>query len=165
MKYSIWLIPPEPAFSQIKSVIKQLSNDYGGPLFEPHITLVGNIDQDLSQIEKKLKLLSSGIEKFELSFGPVSFSTTYFQSVFLRVNSTAKLMDLSLTIKTTLGLENDVYMPHASLLYGNHSMTVREEIASKIHFPKMSFLANEFIITPSTPNPKEWVHSAVIPFV
>ena len=164
MKYSIWIIPPEPIFGQIKKVIDELSKKYEGPLFEPHMTLLGGIDNDISEIERNIKLLPSNGEKLELTLGPVSFSTTYFQSVLVRVNSTAKLMKLNMDTKEILGLENNVFMPHISLLYGNHDMSIREEIASKIHFPKISFAVNEFIITPSTDNPSEWAHSAVIPF-
>jgi len=163
MKYSIWIVPPEPVFSQIKKIIDKLSKKYESPLFEPHMTIVGNIDKDLSEIEKKIKILRSNDKKLELTLGPVSFSTTYFQSVLVRVNSTAKLMKLNLDIKEILGLENNVFMPHISLLYGNHNMSVREEIASSVHIPTLSFTVNEFIITPCTDNPSEWVHSAVIP--
>ena len=164
MQYSIWIIPPEPIYSQLKNIIDQLARDYNGPTFEPHMTLLGNIDKDLSEIESKARKLATNIDKLELSLGPISFSTTYFQSVFVRVNSTAKLMQLNLEAKKLFGMDNNVFMPHISLLYGDHSMTAREEAASKVQLPQSSFVVNEFIITPATSDPSEWKHYATISF-
>lgn len=164
MQYSIWIISPKPVYTHLKDIIDQLSKKYNGPVFEPHMTLLGNIESDLPEIEKKVKELASSITNLKLSLGPVSFSTTYFQSVFVRVNSIAQLMQLNLEAKRLFCRENDVFMPHMSLLYGNHDMAIREEAASKIKLSQQSFIVNEFIITPATSNPSEWEHSATISF-
>src|SRR3989338_2483853 len=164
MKYSICTIPPDPIYYQIKATIDQLSKRYQGPQFDPHMTLLGEIEADLSELEQKVKKLATGLSKLELSLGPVSFSTTYFQSVFVRINSTAKLMQLNIDAKKLFDMENNVFMPHISLLYGDHSMTAREEAASKVQLPQSSFVVNEFIITPATSDPSEWKHSATISF-
>ena len=162
--YSIWIIPPEPFYSKIEKTVNFLSKKYKGPVFEPHMTLLGNIEMPLSQLVQKTKKLAESTKPFVISSGPVSFSTTYFQSVLLRINSNAKLMQLNLNAKKLTGKENDVFMPHISLLYGDHEMGVRQSVASEIRFPKTSFLAEKFTITPSTKDPSEWKHVAEIPF-
>ncbi|OGZ35116.1 MAG: hypothetical protein A3A94_00525 [Candidatus Portnoybacteria bacterium RIFCSPLOWO2_01_FULL_43_11] len=164
MQYSIWIIPPEPIFSQLKNVIKKLSVKYDSPIFEPHMTLLGNINQSLPGIEQKITELASYVNRLELSLGPISFSTTYFQSVFVRVNSTARLTQLNLDVKKLFNMENNVFMPHISLLYGNHDMTIREKAASEVQLPLSSFVANEFIVAPSTSDPNQWKHSLTISF-
>lgn len=164
MQYSIWIIPPQPLYSQLENTIDTLARKYNGPVFEPHMTLLGNIDRDLSEVKQKVKEVANRIEKLELSLGPVSFSTTYFQSVFVRVNSTAQLMQLNLEAKKLFGMENNVFMPHISLLYGEHDMVTREKAASEIQLSETSFVVNKFIVTPATLDPSEWQHSAVIPF-
>lgn len=156
--------PPEPIFSQLKNAVNELVRKYNGPVFEPHMTLLGNINNGLPEIEQKAKELAAHLDKLELSLGPVSFSTTYFQSVFIRVNSTAKLIQLNLDAKKIFSMENDVFMPHISLLYGDHDMTIREEVASSLQFPAFSFVIKEFVITPAVTNPDQWEHSATIPF-
>ena len=50
MKYSIWAIPPDPINSKLRDIIRNLSNDFNGPIFEPHMTILGNIELDLQQI-------------------------------------------------------------------------------------------------------------------
>lgn len=164
MLYSIWVIPPEPTYSQLKKTVEDLSSTYSGPVFEPHMTLLGDIAKDLAEVEKKTKELASHAAQLELSLGPVSFSTTYFQSVFVRVNSTAQLMQLNLGAKKLFGRENDVFMPHISLLYGDHDMQTREKAAGQIHLPTATFVVREFVIVRAGPDPKDWKHEATISF-
>ncbi len=165
MKYAIWLIPQEPVYSKLKEIIKQLSIMYRGPQFEPHMTLVGHLNVDLSEVESKARTLAIGLDRLELSLGSVSFSTTYFQSVFVRINPTAKLMQLNLDCKKVFGRENDLFMPHMSLLYdGDYDMAAREKAASQVRLPSVSFIMDKFIIKPETLDPKKWKHLVTIPF-
>ena len=162
-KYSIWVIPPEPLYGQLKDTIEKLSREFGSPTFEPHMTLLGNINQNDEDIEVKIKEMANITNKFELSLGSISFSTTYFQSVFVRINSTTELMELNLKAKGLFNMENNVFMPHISLLYGIDDMKIRETVASKINLPNSSFIVDELIVTPATDNPDEWQHSLKVP--
>ncbi len=164
MKYSIWIIPSEPLESTLKQVVVRLAKELEGPEFEPHMTLLGDIEGDLTELKEKVKQLASKIDKLELSLGSVSFSTTYFQSVFVRVNSTAELMKLNLEAKKLFGVSNNVFMPHISLLYGDHDMEVREQASLKVNIPEAFFIVKELVVIPATSNPNEWEHLATIPF-
>lgn len=158
-------IPPEPAYSELDHIIATVATTYKGPVFRPHMTILGDIEAPLEDIKKLLQNLGSGISELELSFGPISFSTTYFQSVFVRVNSTAKLLQINLDIKKQLGLENTVFMPHISLLYGGHTMHEREDIAAGIKIKHSSFSVKEFVIwSGGSENPIDWKIVATIPF-
>lgn len=44
MKYSIWIVPPQPTFNEISKQIKYLAQLNDSPPFMPHITLVGGIE-------------------------------------------------------------------------------------------------------------------------
>jgi hypothetical protein len=158
MKYSIWAMPPEPLFTQLKDCIDSLAKENNAPTFEPHMTMVGTIDQDLTVIEQTLQNCLASMTPMQLELGEVSFSTTYFQSVLVRVSATAQLMELNMQIKNSLNLENDVFMPHFSLLYGNHSMKERAEIAARIKLPTLSFEIDTLVITPAVANPDDWEH-------
>ncbi len=164
MNYSIWVIPSESVNITLQKIIDQLSKEFGGPLFEPHMTIIGGINQGLSEIEEKTYKIAQTLNTLELTLGPVSFSTTYFQNVLVRVNSTALLMQLNLDFKKVFGEENSVFMPHISLLYGNQNMETRERATSAFRLSPLTFTSSEFIITPSTPNPSDWKHAAAIPF-
>lgn len=164
MKYSIWIIPPEPIFGKLSKIISELSSKYRCPIFAPHLTVLGNIDHELSEIKQAAEKIVSKLDDLNLSFGPVSFSTTYFQSVLIRINSTAKLMQLHFDIKKLLKDENIVYMPHISLMYGNHDMETREKIASGLNLHLSSFIAKQVVIIPEKPRPVDWKPVATISF-
>ena len=55
---SLWLVPPEPARSQIREQMARVAQSQGLPMFEPHVTLLGDVgggsDRD---IRRKLEAL------------------------------------------------------------------------------------------------------------
>ncbi len=44
MKYSLWIVPPQPTFNEISKQIKYLAQLNDSPPFMPHITLLGGIE-------------------------------------------------------------------------------------------------------------------------
>ena len=48
MKYSLWIVPPQPHFNEIYSKIEHLAQVNDSPPFIPHITLKGGIELELS---------------------------------------------------------------------------------------------------------------------
>ena|SRR3989344_948024 len=165
MAYSIWIIPTEPVFSKLQQTVNELAVKYHSPTFTPHLTLIsGGIDQELPEIQKIIQGAVMQVKQLTLSLDSVSFSTTYYQSVFVRVTSTAQLMQLNLDLKKLLNLPNDVFMPHISLIYGDYDMATREKVASGVKLRNLSFIANEVTIIPVKPKPKQWKPVATIPF-
>lgn len=163
MPYSIFIIPPEPIFTKLKKIIKNLAQEFNGPVFDPHLTLIGNINVDLPELEQKVKKLASLIDNLEINLGDASFSTTYYQNVFIRVLSTEKLMQLNIEGRKLLGMSSDVFMPHISVLYGNQDMSARERAAIGVNPPKGSFDAKELCIVPATEDINKWVPVARVP--
>jgi 2'-5' RNA ligase len=164
MNYSIWVVPPEPIFSQLQEIIDSLSQKYDSPRFNPHMTILGTVDRKLEDVQNAAKVLVGKLSNLKLSLGPVSFSTTYYQSVFVRVISTTQLMQLNLDLKKSLNLENSVFMPHISLFYGDHDMKTREKIASGTKIEPVTFSISKLLIIPENSTPLEWQPVATIPF-
>ena len=164
VKYTLWIVPPEPVKSILQKIILELSKKYDSLGFAPHMTLLGDIEGAEKEILEGTKKLSASLKPFTLALGEVSFSTTYFQNVFVRVKSNAKLMQANLLAKQIFNMPNNLFMPHASLLYGNHDMETREKIATEIKLHAgLSFPADKIIIIPTTKDPKDWHHLAEIP--
>jgi len=161
-KYSIWLDIPKHQKSEYQQIIDILAKKYKGPLFEPHVTLVGEISGHEKKIISKIKKMAEKEKPFKISLDGISFSTTYFQSVFLKVSASQKLMNLNLRIKHILEISNDLYMPHMSLLYGNQKMSTRENIAKKLNIKTKNILIRKILIVPSTNNPADWHHVSEI---
>lgn len=167
MKYSVWIIPPQPVFDELNTIISDLSAEYKGPVFKSHMTLLGSTECELDDIRKAVEAVAKNTKKLNLTLGPISFSTTYYQSVLVRVGTTARLMQLNLDLKKALGIENNVFMPHISMMYGDHDMKTREEIAAKIKLQNTSFIADSIVIVPITENskPEDWEPVVTIPLV
>lgn len=50
-----------------------------------------------------------------------------------------------------------MYMPHASLVYGDLDMETREKICSEIQLKETEFMANKIVIVRAdTSNPDDW---------
>lgn len=164
--YTIWILPPPSLKKDLQEIIVKLAKKFKSPIFEPHMTLLGDIEIDEESMIEKAKTLASKTQPFSLELGEISFSTTYFQSVFVRVKSTAKLMEANLIAKGIFGKENNVFMPHMSLLYGDQEMELREIISQEIKLPiNIKFKVEKIVVVPSTKNPKDWKHLAEVSLI
>lgn len=161
MKYSLWLIPSGPIYSKLKSVIDNLSKSHGNPTFEPHLTLLGDIEGEIPEITEKMQILAETTKNLDLALSEVSISTTFFQSVFVRVKTTSDLMQLNMDAKKMFNLDNTFFMPHISLFYGG-SLEEREQLANQTTLGKENFRISKLILAPVTEDPKDWESLAEI---
>lgn len=155
-KYSIWALSNQSTEQELSQIINFLSNKYGGPIFFPHLTLVGGINKDKKEIFKATDMIASDIDNLKLTLGETSFGTTFFQSVFVRVKASASLMRQNIRAREVLSIGNDMYMPHVSLLYGNHNMKIREEATQQINLQNRNFNIEKLVVVLSSNDPDEW---------
>lgn len=163
-RYSIWALPEESTERELKDIILFLNKLYGGPSFEPHLTLLGDVKADQKQLACVVDKLAEELTDFNLKLGEVSFSTTFFQSVFIHVLATTKLMEQNLKAKQLLGLENNLFMPHVSLLYGDQDIKTREQASRQVILSNNIYNVNRLALVPSKCDPQDWVilHQAKI---
>lgn len=154
--YSLWVTPPPDIANILQDIIDNLANELNSPVFQPHMTLL-DMPGGQQEVLEKAVLLAKELEPFNIEFGEISFSTTYFQNVFVRIKSNTKLMEANLKAKSIYQVENNVFMPHMSLLYGDHDMEVREKIASRVKIPKgLSFTVDKLVLIPKTLVNADW---------
>ena len=110
--YSIWVESSSEQLSNIKKIIRTLSNDEGKEYFEPHVTLVTNLST-----EDIAKDLFENIPKkrFDITFDKIQEGTTYFQRLFLISSDNTNFQNLIIDIEGWPSL----WIPHLSLYYGN----------------------------------------------
>lgn len=162
-QYTIWLVPSSEVKSVLDKTINNLAQKYKTPVFEPHITLLGDIKTSKEDVLEKANLLARRLKPFNVDLGEISYSTTYFQNVFVRAVSNAQLMQAYVEAKNIFKQDVGVYMPHISLIYGYHNMEERNNIASEVDLPKgLSFKVDKLVVIPATDNPDEWEHIAEI---
>lgn len=163
--YSIWITLPDAARSRLTKIVNDLSKKYGGPTFEPHMTIVVNTNDTLENVVSKTKSIAKNTKAFELELGNIDYSTTYFQCVFVRAKTSVPLINLATKAKEKFDISS-FYMPHISLMYGNLDAEEKDKIARSIKLSTLKFKAEKLVITPageSVPDPKDWKHLAEIP--
>ncbi|HLD39597.1 MAG TPA: 2'-5' RNA ligase family protein [Candidatus Nanoarchaeia archaeon] len=156
--YSLWLMPSGESYNRLNSIISQLSRRHNAQYFEPHVTLMGEILGTEDELVSKTAKLSSLIQKYEIDLGKVEFLPEYFKCLFLRARESDKVMLANEVTRKVFGREHDPkYMPHLSLLYGDFSPTIKEEMIAKIgNDISIKFDVNSIHLFSTNGEPKDW---------
>ena len=110
--YSIWVESSSKQLTEIKKVIKNLSEEENKDYFEPHVTLVTNLNSEQSAIDVFNKIPK---KRFDITFDTIQEGTTYFQRLFLTSTDNTNFQNSITDIEGWPSL----WIPHLSLFYGN----------------------------------------------
>jgi 2'-5' RNA ligase len=165
-EYSVWLVPAGPSHDDLKRLITSLSEEYGTPDFEPHVTLVGLgvVPKATDEaIVEDVESLARTICPYGMHLHGVGITDDPFRSLFLKVDQTPEVMsagrrglDLYRRIKKQ-GPSSTAYFPHLSLLYGHLPPAAKKKISDDLKVRKridISFTVSKLQL---------WVTSAKIP--
>ena len=130
--HSIWLMPEESSADEIRRAIKSLSLKYGAPDFEPHVTLIGNLQGPEDAILHKTERLAEGLEPYQIVFSDFGYLTEYFRSLFAVVERSKEVMHAFNAATQIFGIEKSDYMPHLSLLYGSIPEAEKKAVISSV---------------------------------
>ncbi len=130
--HSLWLTFDAPSNLILNEEIKTLSNKFGGPIFQPHLTLVGEIEWPLDKIEPICeRLLSdlSALSNSEFPIASIGGDRGYFMSLFLALDIPNALQSLreqlaSALAEHPLGLDP----AHVSVAYGAKQATKQQDL-------------------------------------
>ena len=146
VSYSIWLMPEGNVKYQLKKAIYMLSTDFDGPIFTPHVTLVSSFLGSEKELLQKTEIISKKIKPFEISFGDIEYSGDFFRSLFLKIKVNTKLKTArDIACKELNWNEND-YMPHLSLVYGDYNRKEKEQMISTIKIIPDWFLVDHIFL-------------------
>ncbi|KAL0305571.1 UNVERIFIED_CONTAM: Cyclic phosphodiesterase [Sesamum radiatum] len=118
--YSVWALPPEELTPRLKKLMEGLRSEFGGPEFEPHVTVVGAISLTESDARDKFNKVCEELKAYNSSVEKVDTGSFFYQCVFLRLHPTPEVVEASAHCCGHFGYKNSTpYMPHLSLLYGD----------------------------------------------
>ena len=119
--HSIWLIPREPEFNTLQLLIARVAKFTGGPVFEPHVTVLANIPLNPSEVVNRSGPHFRNLPSFKLTAHEIGIGTSYFKSLFLRVEPSDILFRLHQLASRHLPSESsrEDFEPHISLAYGS----------------------------------------------
>ena len=109
---SIWVESSSKQLTEIKKVIKTLSEEEDKDYFQPHVTLVTNLNSEYSAKNVFNKIPK---KRFDITFDTIQEGTTYFQRLFLTSTDNTNFQTSIIDIDGWPSL----WIPHLSLYYGN----------------------------------------------
>jgi 2'-5' RNA ligase len=131
--YSLWLMPGGHLATQLQALITQLSNEHSTPKFEPHVTLIGELAISEKEAVTKTRQLAKMLRPFTIALREVTWLNEYFRCVFIRAEKTPDLLSANSKACEVFEQPNDTnYMPHLSLVYGDLTRPVKEQIIGGI---------------------------------
>ncbi len=141
--YALWLMPAIKQRIKLAHLIQALSDEHGGPLFDPHITLLADIEGDENRLIDQTRRLASQMTQFSVRVRSLDYLHEYYKSFFIRIDDTdsidqARRIALALFLKQPLPERERLkqyqseFMPHLSLMYGLQTDAVKALIKDKI---------------------------------
>ncbi|GAB2299035.1 hypothetical protein Dimus_033109 [Dionaea muscipula] len=118
--YSVWALPSDDVRDRVKTLMDGLRSEFGGPEFEPHITVVGAIYLSDEDAVQKFRSACDGLKAYTATVESVSTGTFFYQCVFLLLHPSPEVVEASSHCSSHFGYKNSSsYMPHMSLIYGD----------------------------------------------
>ncbi|PKA64623.1 Cyclic phosphodiesterase [Apostasia shenzhenica] len=129
--FSVWALPPADAKERLKALMSSLRSDFGGPVFEPHITVVDAIRLRRDDAVNRLRTAAATIKSYTARVSAVALGGFFYQCVYLLIDPSQEVVEASSHFCAHFGYRRSTpYMPHVSLIYGDLS-DEEKEIARK----------------------------------
>ena len=155
--YSLWFIPDEPQEKlRLQEAISRLATDFAGPLFVPHVTLVGGVPGDLPTMQVQAARLAKTLKPFNVVLGEVQWRSAFFQSFFMTVKATPKLLEARRLAETVFGAEPLPFSPHLSLFYGEKSIVEKQRMRAQITVAPFTFEASKIYLAHNDEKALQW---------
>ena len=133
--YSIWYVPEAAASEPLQALIAALAQESDAPLFEPHITLLGQIDGAENRLLEKVKVFAGLVSPFQVRFTQLGMQANYFRSLYLKVGPDNVLQRLHQQALAHFKVSvTTPYLPHLSLLYSHLEPQAKQKLLEKHPF-------------------------------
>lgn len=130
-------------YDRLAAEIKYQASTHDGPVFEPHVTLLGGIEEEEAHVVTMAADLAQELvvcalstfmynlsthnritwsillQPYELRLQHVDTGSIYHQCVYVCCERTPAVMDAAWLARQRFGLPQSEYMPHLSLLYSD----------------------------------------------
>jgi 2'-5' RNA ligase len=156
--YSLWLMPAGRVASELQTLITDLSAKHKTPIFQPHVTLIGSLNLTEADAVSKTTILARKVAPFVVRLSEVACLDQYFRCVFIKAMKTECLMNANSIARLLFGLQNgEEYMPHLSLVYGDLTRRMKQDIIKEIgNTIYIAFPVEEIYLYYTGGQPKKW---------
>jgi 2'-5' RNA ligase len=128
-RYSLWLIPEGEHHRQLADIIARLSERFGTPTFDPHVTLLGGLLGPEKDIVSRISQIARSMRPIEIRTSTLHSQEDYFRQFFVQVDKSRQLMETRARVKVLAGGRRErPYSPHISFMYGSVPYQDREAL-------------------------------------
>ncbi|WP_139974380.1 haloacid dehalogenase [Ochrobactrum sp. CGA5] len=131
--HSIWLRPARDDLKFLEAIVAELAVQFASPLFEPHATLVPDMNRSADELLPLALSLAIGRKPLDVLVEDVTGTAAYFRSFYAVLQKTPALLALK---RDSLGIsgEKDIstFLPHVSLAYGVADKASRETEMARV---------------------------------
>lgn len=165
-KYGIWILPSMKAHTQLQSLINQIARSNGLTTFIPHVSVAGLLieDDDLNRVKNELDQLAERLTNFSIALNQYGMKDEKHRCIYLLAES---IILEDLFNKTTEAfpdatIDRNRNMPHLSIMYGEYSIDIKQEIIAKYPNPNITFEVDSLDLCLSDGPEEEWrsVHNS-----
>jgi 2'-5' RNA ligase len=110
------------------------ASQFKTPPFVPHVTLLAGFEEPVEEVIAKTKMIATTLRPYRFKVERIAVKPLFFQCIYALMEKSEDVMHANSIARKFLGREHEPsYMPHLSLVYGNH-LTEEEKkiIASDI---------------------------------
>lgn len=131
--HTLWLMPKGQHYQRFADLIKKLAKEYNGPIFEPHVTLLGNFPQPEEETIRLTEQLAANQKPFFMTLEQISYEDFHFRTLFVKARITHELQSLHNKARQIFNMQQiPPYMAHLSILYGVYPNNLKEKIIAEI---------------------------------
>jgi 2'-5' RNA ligase len=117
--FSLWIMPEGEVRRRLAAFIAELARRFGGPGFDPHVTLLAGLPGPMDDIARRVSRVVRSSKAFPLRFVGPEVGDSYFRSLYLRVEPSPPLLALHAVARDAFGGRDEPpFFPHLSLMYG-----------------------------------------------
>jgi len=149
---------PSPGLERrLATTIAELGRRHATVAFEPHVTLLGELDLDEEALLPLVRLLARRLRPFGVRLEGVETGPEFFRCVFLAALETPEILRAHARARETLGVaSSEAYHPHLSLVYGRLDAEEREAARREAGSLRASFTAEALHLVDTTGDVVGW---------
>ena len=157
LSYSIWFMPETEIRNILEDQIDILRNKYGGPKIVPHVTLASGFLGKKGQLINKVNTLSKHLKRGKLFFQGVFYEDEYFRSIYLKIKYDLYLKEMRRTSLKYFDCQENIYLPHMSLAYGDYNVNVKKQMKRYFNFSLDYFFIDRICLAHNNEAKLKWL--------
>lgn len=154
--HAIWLTFSKDDRNYLKKIIDEISEKYHAPKFEPHITVYGLVDSELSLIDSIAKEVTLNCSSFMVKKSEILQSDELWKTVYIELKMNNQLEIIHKNLKKYFEkISKYEFNPHISLIYKILPIEEKIKIINELDI-KNEFMVKKLVVQKFFPDVEKW---------